>query len=79
MPDLSPDPVARELLALIVASPEPLTLDDLVELSANVNAIVIDGHLSTLSFLIVDDGLESGWFTKNSLRSSGALLPAARH
>ncbi len=55
--DIAPDPVVRELLALIVASPEPLTLEDLVELSANSNPILVDGHLSTLSFLIADDGL----------------------
>lgn len=54
---IAPDPVVRELLALIVASPEPLTLDDLVELSANSSAVVVDGHLSAISFLIVDDGL----------------------
>ncbi|MDN5005543.1 DUF4062 domain-containing protein [Bradyrhizobium sp. GCM10027634] len=52
------NPTTRELLAFIVASPEPLTLDDLIELSsASDNPVTLDSHLTSISFLLVDDGL----------------------
>jgi len=55
---VAPDPRTRELLAFIVASPEPLTLQELGDLtSSEGNAVELDGHLSALSFLLVDDGL----------------------
>ncbi|WP_159008527.1 DUF4062 domain-containing protein [Bradyrhizobium sp. S69] len=56
--EVNVSPVTRELLALVVASPEPLTLNDLIELSsAGENAVTVDGNLASLSFLLVDDGL----------------------
>jgi tetratricopeptide (TPR) repeat protein len=56
--NVGPNPVTRELLALIIASPEPLTLEDMVELSsADEIAVTVDGHLASISFLLVDDGL----------------------
>jgi tetratricopeptide (TPR) repeat protein len=53
------DPQTRELLALIAASPEPLTLGDLRRLSSSEeqNPIAIDERLSAISYLIIDDGL----------------------
>jgi hypothetical protein len=55
----TPAPQTRELLALIVASPEPLTLEDLRQLSSSEdeNPVVIDGRLTSISYLVVDDGL----------------------
>jgi tetratricopeptide (TPR) repeat protein len=56
--NVAPDPKARELLAFIVASPEPLTLEELTELtSSEENVVQLDSYLATLSFLLVDDGL----------------------
>jgi tetratricopeptide (TPR) repeat protein len=56
--NVGPNPVTREILALIVASPEPLMLEDLVRLSsADETAVTLDGHLASISFLLVDDGL----------------------
>lgn len=56
--NIAPDPKARELLAFIVASPEPLTLEELAELTSSDDGVVqLDGYLATLSFLLVDDGL----------------------
>ncbi len=53
-----PDPQTREILAFIVASPEPLTLEELASLaSSDDNLVVLDGQLAALSFLLVDDGL----------------------
>lgn len=55
---VAPEPKTRELLAFIVASPEPLTLEELSRLtSSDENAVQLDGHLAALSFLLVDDGL----------------------
>jgi tetratricopeptide (TPR) repeat protein len=53
------EPQTRELLALIAASPEPLTLQDLRRLSSSEdqNPIVIDERLSAISYLVIDDGL----------------------
>lgn len=53
------DPETRELLALISASPEPLTLGDLGCLSSSEdsNFVTIDQRLSSISYLVVDDGL----------------------
>jgi tetratricopeptide (TPR) repeat protein len=52
------NPAVRELLAFIVASPEPLILDDLLELSSSGdNPVSLDSHLGSISFLLVDDGL----------------------
>jgi len=53
------EPQTRELLALIAASPEPLTLQDLRRLSSSEeqNAVIIDERLSAISYLVIDDGL----------------------
>ena len=52
------NPSTRELLAFIVASPEPLLFDDLLELSSSDdNPVSLDSHLGSISFLLVDDGL----------------------
>lgn len=56
--EVDSNPTTRELLAFIVASPEPLTLDDLMELSsASHSPVTLDSHLTSISFLLVDDGL----------------------
>jgi tetratricopeptide (TPR) repeat protein len=56
---LGSDAKTRELLALIVASPEPLTLKDLMRLSSSEDEspVTIDGRLSSIAYLIMDDGL----------------------
>lgn len=55
---VKPDPKTRELLAFIVASPEPLTLEELSLLTSfEESAVQLDDHLADLSFLLVDDGL----------------------
>lgn len=53
------DAVTRELLALIVASREPLELEDLRQLLSpeGDNPVVIDSRLSSISYLVIDDGL----------------------
>lgn len=77
-----PDSKTRELLAFIVASPEPLTLEELRDLtSSEENAIQLDGYLAALSFLLVDDGLGfrpvHDEITKD-LRASLARRPALK-
>lgn len=49
----------RELLAFLVRSPDPLSLDDLVRLSASSEerAVEIDEALLALKSVVVDDGL----------------------
>lgn len=80
--NVATDPKARELLAFIVASPEPLTLEELTELTSSEDSVVqLDGYLATLSFLLVDDGL--GFrpvhdVIAKDLRESLALRPALR-
>lgn len=79
---VTPDPKTRELLAFIVASPEPLTLEELGGLtSSEETAVQLDDHLAALSFLLVDDGL--GFRPvhdeiANDLRNSLARRPALR-
>jgi hypothetical protein len=75
---IGPNPVTQELLAQIVASPEPLTLEDLLELSGDENAVALDGHLSSLSFLIVNDGPAFDWFTTKSPTSYDARSRVAQ-
>ncbi|MEH2480560.1 tetratricopeptide (TPR) repeat protein [Nitrobacteraceae bacterium AZCC 2146] len=56
--EVDSNPTTRELLAFIIASPEPLTLDDLIELSsAGDSPVTLDSHLTSISFLLIDDGL----------------------
>jgi tetratricopeptide (TPR) repeat protein len=78
---LNIDPLTRELLALIAASPEPLMLEDLRWLSSSddQNPIVLDTRLSSIAYLVVDDGL--GFrpvhdVTANDLRASLATRTA---
>lgn len=50
------DAVTQELLAYVVAATEALTLDDLCKLCSSSNPVELEGRLSTLSDIIVDDG-----------------------
>lgn len=51
------DAKERELLAFVVASPEPLSLEDILWLSSADSSVEVDERLAKIHPLVIDDGL----------------------